>query len=57
MYTHHKLEFFAESEADYSEHSLELIIRVIDAPWEGWVWRKPGTEGKEHTQQTDPVYL
>lgn len=31
MYTHHKLKFFAEREADYSKHSLELVVWIIDA--------------------------
>lgn len=31
VYTHHKLKFFAEREADYSEHSLELVVWIIDA--------------------------
>ena len=45
MYTHHKLKFLAEREADYSEHSLELVVWIIDAS-RGLVWRKPGTERK-----------
>lgn len=31
MYTHHKLKFFAEREADYSKHPLELVVWIIDA--------------------------
>lgn len=31
MYTHHKFNVFAKSEADYSKHSLELVVGVIDA--------------------------
>lgn len=30
-YTYHKLKVFAECEADYSKHSLELIVWIIDA--------------------------